>query len=71
MKTDTCTNEVGGYVLDDRYELFAYTTEKDVYDSSGIGESLSQLPQYPYGDSENYIWNMYKNSMFMWDITCE
>lgn len=68
----SCSNKIGGTYTDDRYKYIGDIIEKLLYDDNDITPFTKRyLPKYPHEQATQYYWNLYQNSYYKWDLSCE
>ncbi|CAI2367669.1 unnamed protein product [Moneuplotes crassus] len=68
---DYCSTKLGDVYTDSRFEKVGEILEKRLFDENGVTANIQKLPYYPLSDSNKYVWNLFQNSFYSWDLNCE
>ena len=66
-----CTKEVGRTLYDTRVDNIGSVKERNLFKDNEMINTIENLPEYPKEQADNYVWNVYKNSMYEWALNCE
>jgi hypothetical protein len=68
---NSCYTKLADTYNDPRYLKIGSIRESRLFEDNGVSNVITNLPQYPHIDTNNYNWNLYTNSYYPWNIQCD